>query len=149
MIRWHCGCRPPPGRAGPRRPSSCHPSPRWAARAPRGWTRTRGRSTPPSSSEKLCVNMTQNRSQTHLSIPAWLLLDLELCLDAVAEVSSLVPPVSAGLPEVGAGVREHGLRLRLRRLQLDARRGDRFRDAASLHVSRLICKTKVQLLKVE
>ena len=91
----------------------------------------------------------QDRSQTHLSVPAGLLLDLQLCLDAVAEVSSLVSPVPARLPEVGAGVREHGLRLRLRRLQLDARRGDRLRDAASLHVPRLICKTKVQLLKVK
>ena len=80
-------------------------------------------------------------SQTYLSVPAWFLLDLQLCLDPVAaEVSSLVSPVAAGLPEVGARVREHGLRLRLRRLQLDARRRDRLCDATSLHVSRLIWK---------
>ena len=87
--------------------------------------------------------------RTYLSVPAWFLLDLQLCLDPVGvEVSSsLVSPVSAGLPEVGARVREHGLRLRLRRLQLDARRRDRLRDAASLHVSRLIWKRKLKLLK--
>ena len=108
---------------------------------------TRSKGKPPSQNITLHSQHFQARPvwREHVSnlsgVPARLLLHLELGLDSVA-VEGGAGLLAVAAAQVRAGVRQlHGLRLRLGlgRLQLDARRGDRLRHAASLHVTGLIC----------